>query len=155
MDKSPMCGTAHLRPRRNVSKFGLALEIETRFNDARDFRTSIPAEDTLAPRVDVRDHACSNEEQNARQEQQRLRTLWFKLREGDGPWVQENNFHVEHQEGHGQHIEANIEPLARSANSVHAAFHGRALCGANIFWPQQRTSNLIEGRKPRRHYKDN
>ena len=155
MDKSPMCGTAHLRPRRNVSKFGLALEIETRFSDARDFRTLIPAEDALAPRVDVRNHACSNKEQNARQEQQRLRTLWFKLREGDGPWVQENNFHVEHQEGHSQYIEANIKTLACGANGIHAAFHGRALCGANIFWPQERTRNLIERSKASRHHKYN
>ena len=81
---------------------------------------SVPAEHTLAPRVDIRNDTGADEEQDARQEQSSHRTLWFELRVRNRPWVEEDHLNVEEQERHRHYKEAHVEALACGTNGFHA-----------------------------------
>src|SRR5690349_11772180 len=78
------------------------------------FVRSVPAEDTLTPRVQVRDEQDDHEEDDLEQQQVPLiaRAGLDDRREDRRPGVEEDDFNVDDQEDHRDDVEADVETLA-------------------------------------------
>src|SRR5207302_207285 len=92
-------------------------------------RASIPAENALAPGVDVRDQQQRHKDNDLHQHPSAL--AWLAgaddRREDAGPGIEENDVHVDDQEDHGDDVEADVEAPAGGADGDHTAFEGAGL----------------------------
>src|SRR5262245_5909185 len=84
---------------------------------------SIPAENALSPGVDVGEQQENHENNQLYQHDAALGVILdHELWENGGKGVEEDDVHIDHQEDHGDNIEAHVEALVGIANRNHAAF---------------------------------
>lgn len=115
---------------------------------------SVPAENALAPCIDVCDDAGTDEERDAREEECCFRTARLELAECDCPRIEEDDFDIEDEEGHRHDVEADIEALARRADRVHARLVGQPLHQRFDAWSEQCTADDVDRREAESHHDD-
>ncbi len=113
--------------------------------------SSVPAEDTLLPGIDVGDDRGKQEEEDSPEEQHGLTAHWLKLGEIHSPRIEKDDFDIENQEGHGHDVEADIESLPCGPYWIHPRLVRLVLGFAVCLRAEDSGSDDVYNRKDHRH----